>query len=274
SRPKACGGVAKVVRLSGEVLARFHRPHQVKGGAGKTPRLGVGDFESAQRVEPGAPGVVAGKAGLFLAECEPVHAAAVPLRQVGGRAAVSAADVEHVLCLGQVEQRAAVVEQRDLRLLRRFRAGMEQPVMDVVAPERPVDERQRIVVLADLFGGGHQQANLAGENAVMSSSVGVPAMTCASTRAVTGASRIPLRKWPVAAKYRGSDVAPRIGSPSGVPGRRPAHASRMRASPSDGTRLAADWCMRWMTAGSTRLSKPASSTVAPISTRPSLRGTR
>jgi hypothetical protein len=49
-------------------------------------------------------------------------------------------------------------------------------------------------------------------------------MTCL---AVTGASRIPSRKCPVATKYPGVGVAPRIGSPSGVPGRSPAHASRI-----------------------------------------------
>src|ERR1700756_1939844 len=61
-------------------------------------------------------------------------------------------------------------------------------------------------------------ANRAGENAEMSYSGFAPVTTCAITCAVTGVSKIPSRKCPVATKYPGVAVAPKIGRLSGVPG--------------------------------------------------------
>src|SRR5256885_9055958 len=52
--------------------------------------------------------------------------------------------------------------------------------------------------------------------------ISLPSSRLAMISAVTGASRIPLRKWPPAINIPSVSVGPMIGRPSGVPGRKPA----------------------------------------------------
>src|SRR6185312_9163921 len=102
-----------------------------------------------------------------------------------------------------------------------------------------------------------------------------PARSAATASPVTGASRTPLRQWPVAQiNPLSSGSAPTIGRLSGVPGRRPAFAPTSSSSPISGSTSHAASSRRKTPSAVTAVSKPCSSTVAPSTTRPSPRDTR
>ena len=92
---------------------------------------------------------------------------------------------------------------------------------------------------------------------------------------VTGASRIPLRKWPVATvTFSQPGSGPMIGRPSGELGRRPAQVKcsrRLRICGAN-SNAARRTCARPRCVGWKR--KPTSSSVEPAKTRPLARGTR
>lgn len=81
--------------------------------------------------------------------------------------------------------------------------------------------------------------HLMGENGAMSSFGVLPWISSDITTAVIGARRMPLRKCPVAMYVPGSDPGPKMGNPSGDPGRNPVHASMIFACPIAGTMRAA-----------------------------------
>src|SRR5471030_2806605 len=62
----------------------------------------------------------------------------------------------------------------------------------------------------------------AGANELMSTGEGRPSIRSAIILAVSGARRMPLRKWPLATKTPQAAVGPMMGRSSGVPGRNPA----------------------------------------------------
>src|SRR3984957_9373184 len=116
--------------------------------------------------------------------------------------------------------------------------------------------------------------NRAGENGAHSARAGCPVSQAVTASAVTAESRIPLRKWPVAASSPSRPVAPASGPLSGVPGRSPAQASARLSSPATGSTLIAS-CSRSCTAPAVTVrSGPRSSEVAPTIISPSARGTR
>ena len=127
---------------------------------------------------------------------------------------MTATHVQHFCPGSQLKQVRAMLQQANLRRLRAVAVLQEQAMMDVISPERPVNVRQGIVVLANLRRRSHrsQMPNRAGENAERFSSDGFPVTTSAMTFAVIGASKMPSRKWPDAMKYPGVLVAPKIGS--------------------------------------------------------------
>ena len=107
-----------------------------------------------------------------------------------------------------------------------------------------------------------------------SASPGCPStIVWAMSSPVIGARRMPLRKWPVATHtFSQPGSGPMMGSPSGEPGRRPAHEKCSRAWRSWGTSSKAarrTWASPRFVV---RMRKPTSSTVAPAKTRPLARG--
>src|SRR6266571_7569738 len=100
----------------------------------------------------------------------------------------------------QLHRGDAVLQKIYLRLFRAFIAAQEKPVMQVVAPKRPVDEGERIIVLADLRRRDHYLWNRDGKNALRSNSGVAPRTSSAISFAVIGASNTPLRKCPLATK--------------------------------------------------------------------------
>ena len=92
---------------------------------------------------------------------------------------------------------------------------------------------------------------------------------CATRRAQSGASRIPLRKWPVLTqRLRSGGSGPMYGQPSGVPGRSPAQARLTDTRRSSGTARTAPRHSDASASGVTDTSTPACSVVLPISTSP------
>src|SRR4051794_8296685 len=98
-----------------------------------------------------------------------------------------------------------------------------------------------------------------------------PASISATALAVTGASRTPLRKWPVA--HTTPSRSSITGELSGVPGRSRAAASTSSNSSISGSTSHAASSRRWTPPAVTVVSKPRSSTVAPTTTSPRARET-
>ena len=95
------------------------------------------------------------------------------------------------------------------------------------------------------------------------------------SRAVIGASKMPLRKWAVAThKPSTSGHGPRMGRLSGAHGRKPYHVRAIGSAPSEGTSPMAAASRLAIPSAVTERWKPTRSTVAPISSSPDARGTR
>ena len=90
--------------------------------------------------------------------------------------------------------------------------------------------------------------------------------------AVMGVSRMPLRKWPVAMVSPSTPAGPSNGRWSGVSGRRPLQVSETSACASLGTSSCAVERIFSRPPAVTRLSKPASSSVLPITSALRRRG--
>src|SRR6185503_18473678 len=73
-------------------------------------------------------------------------------------------------------------------------------------------------------------ANRRGENGASSAGGSSPVRRAATASPVSGASRMPLRQWPVAQNRPGTALSPTIGPLSGATGRRPARASTSSSS--------------------------------------------
>src|SRR5581483_3386930 len=132
-----------------------------------------------------------------------------------------------------------------------------------------------LAVLVAPASPGTPRANRVGAKAASAASQRPLTIPSATSAPVSGPSRMPLRKCPVAAtRPSAPGTGPMIGRPSSLPGRRPAHSKRTCAAPSCGTRAAAVARMRRRPSRVVRRRKPTRSTVDPANTSPFARGTR
>src|SRR4051812_21091495 len=118
-----------------------------------------------------------------------------------------------------------------------------------------------VAVQDDLHAG--TPANRSGSDAPAHDGSGSPASTPATTSAVTGVSRIPLRKWPVAHTSPSSAPGPIAGRLSGVAGRRPAISSSISSSKTPGSNSPMSRSSSYTPPAVGVVSQPRSSIVAP-----------
>ena len=83
----------------------------------------------------------------------PVTVDAMALGELRGARPIAAADVDDLLARREGEPLGDELDQRLGRLARAFRPRPPQPVMDVLAPDRPIGLVELVIMAADVGGG-------------------------------------------------------------------------------------------------------------------------